>query len=102
MRQQHRKLHARTSWAELDREDDPLGLKGDAAALLRRAGGLVAADTALPKGLLELTRLRDANVAGPSEGVVRACRFHPHGRLLLTAGLDKRIRLFQVRVRAEP
>lgn len=55
-----------------------------------RRGGL------LPPGLLELSRLRDANGASPSDAVVQALQFHPNGQLMLTAGLDKRLKLFQV------
>jgi hypothetical protein len=35
--------------------------EGGAAALLQQAGGLLAKGTALPPGLLETTRLKDAN-----------------------------------------
>jgi U3 small nucleolar RNA-associated protein 18 len=72
------------------------GLDPSTAALLSRAGGLVSRDAALPPGLLEVSRLKDANAEGPYQGVVRAARFHPQGRLMLTAGMDKRIRLFEV------
>ena len=43
-----------------------------------------------------MTPLADANKAEPSASVVRSVEFHPNGQLLLTAGLDKRLRLFQV------
>lgn len=46
--------------------------------------------------MIETTRLRDANQQEPSSSVVQSVEFHPAGRLLLTAGLDKRLRLFQV------
>ena len=44
----------------------------------------------------QVTPLADANKAEPSTAVVRCVEFHPNGQLLLTAGLDKRLRLFQV------
>jgi WD40 repeat protein len=47
--------------------------------------------------LPQVTPLADANKAEPSASVVRSVEFHPNGQLLLTAGLDKRLRLFQVR-----
>ena len=47
-------------------------------------------------GRLEATRLKDANAAEPNGAVVRSVEFHHDGNLLLTAGLDKTIRLFQV------
>ncbi len=79
-------------------DDDDVG--GDASALLARAGGLVVRGDGrserLPAGQLETTRLKDANQHQRSEAVVQAVRFHPNGQLLLTAGLDKKLRLFQV------
>jgi U3 small nucleolar RNA-associated protein 18 len=63
-------------------------LLGGAAAGGR--GGLLA------PGALELSRLRDANGASPSDAVVQALQFHPNGQLMLTAGFDKRLKLFQV------
>lgn len=100
LRQQHAKLHPRTAWADLDRTQGPEealeGLEPSSQALVRRAGGLVARSSTLPPGLLEISRLKDANAASPSDAVVRAARFHPQGRLLMTAGLDKRLKFFKV------
>lgn len=65
--------------------------------ILAGAGALLGRAKQLPSGMIETTRLRDANQQEPSSGVVQSVEFHPAGRLLLTAGLDKRLRLFQVR-----
>jgi U3 small nucleolar RNA-associated protein 18 len=46
--------------------------------------------------LFGATRLQDGNISEPSHGVIRSLQFHPNGKLLLTAGLDKSIRLFYV------
>ncbi|KAG2492616.1 hypothetical protein HYH03_009032 [Edaphochlamys debaryana] len=103
LRRQHAALNPRTSWASRAAAASRSGPgaaaeEGDegADALLSRAGGLLAggAGRRLPAGQLEATRLKDANVHGPSEAVVRAVRFHPNGQLLLTAGLDRKLRLF--------
>lgn len=64
--------------------------------LLQRAGGLLARGPALAPGLIEMTRLKDANQADPAAAVVQSVAFHPNGRLLLAAGLDRRLRLFDV------
>lgn len=47
---------------------------------------------------LEIERLRDANQAARSEGEVKVVQFHPSPQIpvLLTAGLDRRVRLFNV------
>lgn len=50
----------------------------------------------MPAGVIAIAPVTDANKAEPTAGVVRSLQFHPNGQLLLTAGLDKRLRLFQV------
>lgn len=41
-------------------------------------------------------RMKDANITAKGDAVVRAVQFHRAGELLLTAGLDKTLRLFHV------
>lgn len=118
LRAQHGKLHPRTEWASLtsakqrrktarqqqqqqrqageESEEEEEG--GAADVLLRTAGGLLASrgGGVLPPGMLETTRLRDANQAEPNASVVRSLEFHPAGQLLMTGGLDKRLRFFTV------
>lgn len=81
LRQQHSKLNPRTGWASLSKtrkkkkgaaaagegwsEDEAEG-QGAAAGLLQQAGGLLARGAALPPGMLETTRLKDANQVGSS------------------------------------
>lgn len=50
----------------------------------------------LPPSRLEVTRLRDANAADPADAVLRSVEFHPSSPLLLTASLDRTLRLFRV------
>jgi U3 small nucleolar RNA-associated protein 18 len=53
----------------------------------------------LQPGVLEVLRCRDANLQEPSQAVVQALQFHPaqeSSGLMLTAGFDKTLRLFQV------
>ena len=59
------------------------------------AGAMLQRGPVLPTSLLEVTKLRDANAEEPSKAVVNSVSFHPSGQLLLTAGLDKRLRFFQ-------
>ncbi|KAB5592991.1 U3 small nucleolar RNA-associated protein [Ceratobasidium theobromae] len=53
---------------------------------------------ALPPTELAITRLRDANQAARTDGAVTAIQFHPSARVpvLMVAGVDKRVRLFNV------
>lgn len=50
----------------------------------------------LPSGQLEAVRMKDANLVSPSQSIVSSCKFHEAGQLMLTAGLDKMVRLFQI------
>ena len=54
-----------------------------------------AAATAAGSSRLEVSRLPDANAADASDAVVSSVDFHASGQLLLTAGMDKRLRFFQ-------
>jgi len=109
LRRFHENLHRGSGWAALSamRGFKPGEEPGDEAvpppvqAALQpgdgpRRGGGEARGLPLPKGLLEATRVRDANAAEPSKAVVQAAEFHPNGSLLLTAGFDRALRLFSV------
>lgn len=93
---------ARTDWAEFDptdtkededSEDDDI--QGSSIPLLRSAG-----KRRLEPNTINIARCPDANLKDPSKAVVRAVHFHPgsdpDSPLLLTAGLDKTLRFFQV------
>lgn len=45
---------------------------------------------------ISITRLKDANYQKLSKGAVQAISFHPTHPILLTAGFDKTIRLYQI------
>lgn len=113
LRTQHQRINQRTAWAEVSlqadedaggagsksAEQDPRALTRlmrEGGALIDEGDGLAGSGRVLPKGLLEATRVHDANAAEPSKAVIRSVQFHPNGRLLLTAGLDKSVRLFDI------
>lgn len=54
-----------------------------------------ASATAAGSSRLEVSRLADANAADASDTVVSSVDFHASGQILLTAGMDKRLRFFQ-------
>ncbi|CAI5737279.1 unnamed protein product [Peronospora destructor] len=67
------------------------------AELIRSTGKMLEfSGELLPQGELEVVRMKDANQHAPSNAVVQSVQFHPNGQLILTAGLDKMLRLFQV------
>jgi U3 small nucleolar RNA-associated protein 18 len=61
------------------------------------AGALTKKSTQrLPQSLLEVTRVKDANQHEYAEAAIQCTRFHPNAAVMLTAGLDKALRLFQI------
>ncbi|THH10581.1 hypothetical protein EW145_g1239 [Phellinidium pouzarii] len=52
----------------------------------------------LEKGVIGIERLRDANQSAKAEGEIKALSFHPSPRVpvLMTASVDRRVRLFNV------
>lgn len=80
-----------------EEEDDILQRTGD---LLKTTTS--SSDTLLPKGTLDLQRMKDVNSAKRAEAVVRAMEFHPSANVVLVAGYHKTLDLFQVDGQANP
>jgi U3 small nucleolar RNA-associated protein 18 len=68
--------------------------------LLQSTAGILSQrkSKVLEKGNIDIARLRDANQSARTEGDVEAVQFHPAPTVsvLLTAGADRRLRLFNV------
>lgn len=115
LRAQHVKLNPGTEWAQLDKKDSSYddessdeeenrvvlaGRHDDAEPLgniLRTDEDLVVKTGAkLLPGLLEYSRLVDANAEDPSNGPINSVQFHRNAQLMLAAGLDRRLRFFQI------
>ncbi|XP_060667518.1 U3 small nucleolar RNA-associated protein 18 homolog [Ziziphus jujuba] len=114
LRAQHAKLNPGTEWAQLDlragggryydcessdEENGAVLARGyeDVDELLRTNEDLVVKSSVkLLPGLLECSRLMDANVHEPSNGPINSVQFHRNTQLLLAAGLDRRLRFFQI------
>ncbi|KAF8293649.1 WD40 repeat-like protein [Clavulina sp. PMI_390] len=85
-------------------EDEPMeeGGGADLDDLLRDTGGVLASKSsrgkALMQGTLDIERLRDANNSAVSEGSVTSAKFHPSPSVpvMMTVGMDRRLRLFTV------
>ena len=66
--------------------------------ILTRTGDLLVRSVeSLPKGTIDLKRMKDANSVKRAQAVVRSVEFHPTASVLLTAGYHKTVDLFQVR-----
>ncbi|KAJ1673532.1 U3 snoRNP protein [Spiromyces aspiralis] len=50
----------------------------------------------LPSQEIDIARLRNANQMAPAQAVVQRIQFHPTSSVILTAALDKTLRLFEV------
>lgn len=106
--QETAQVAARTDWARLsdkqttltllqeDVEDDANVLSTSAPLLLHGS----SKSSSLPPHTISLVRCSDANAAEINRSVVQSVHFHPTSNpdqpLLLTAGLDKMLRFFQV------
>jgi len=94
LRRQHQKLHATAvSWAQLPTPGEEEDIAG---RIVRGAKDVLAKPKFLPQGSIEATRMRDANMEEPNKAVVQSLEFHPSGSVLMTAGLDRKLRFFQV------
>lgn len=89
LRKRFAETYGSPEWAKVDETD------GTDVAVATTAP-LVGASAVLPRDLLDISRQRDANHEEPSKAVVQALQFHPSGQLILTAGYDQKLRLFQV------
>ncbi|OQR97149.1 U3 small nucleolar RNA-associated protein 18 [Achlya hypogyna] len=102
LKKQFKSGKSAASWADLDaleakktqRNDDSDAEEdvfAGAASLLGSGDG-----EALAPISLDVIRMKDANMQSPSNSQVQSVKFHANGQLLLTAGMDKTLRLFQI------
>lgn len=117
LRAQHAKLNPGTEWAELgsgfrrdsisydESSDEERGVveasgyrnvEVDDDILRTNEDLVVKSRVKLLPGLLEYSRLVDANAEEPSNGPINSVQFHRNAQLLLAAGLDRRVRFFQI------
>ncbi|KAL6561655.1 hypothetical protein OROMI_017256 [Orobanche minor] len=107
LRAQHIKMNPGTDWARpdsqmIDHSSDDEDSDGyvdnqNAESILRTNEDLILKRrTKLLPGLLEYSRLVDANMKDPSKAAVKSVQFHKNSQLLLVGGLDKTLRFFQV------
>ncbi|XP_051275949.1 U3 small nucleolar RNA-associated protein 18 homolog isoform X2 [Dicentrarchus labrax] len=106
MREQfQRSMGGAPSWAESKKkkkkkdEDDEDDEDDD---LLRRTGNFVASSDSLPSGILRMKKCLHANAARPSEDRLTTVQFHPSAQVVMTAGLDQSVSLFQVDGKTNP
>lgn len=120
LRAQHAKLNPGTEWAQLnaksrgyvsgDESDEEDGtvldhgydeMEGD-DILRSNEDCIVRSSTKLLPGILEYSKLTDANSEERCNGPVYSVQFHRNAQLLLAAGLDKNLRFFQIDGKRNP
>ena len=78
-------------------ESESASSEEEDGGLLQRTGDLLKLRSdQLPRGTLDLKRMKDANRVKRAESVVRALEFHPTANVVLVAGFHKTLDLFQV------
>ncbi|XP_020373089.2 U3 small nucleolar RNA-associated protein 18 homolog [Rhincodon typus] len=96
------------SWAEnkvKKRRKDKKDLEDESDEdedLLQKTGNFVTHSESLPKGLLQIKNCKDANYSRRSNAKLTTTQFHPAAQVILTAGLDQSISLFQVDEKTNP
>ncbi|XP_044153534.1 U3 small nucleolar RNA-associated protein 18 homolog [Bufo gargarizans] len=95
------------SWASRDpkkrrsQEDDDEE-EDDEDNLLSKTGNLLAKSTYLPNGILQIKRCLNANSERHSKAPLTTVQFHPLAQVVMTAGLDRSVSLFQVDGKLNP
>ncbi|XP_027547545.1 U3 small nucleolar RNA-associated protein 18 homolog [Neopelma chrysocephalum] len=84
---ENRKKSKRTSSdSESDEDDD----------LLRRTGNFITSSESLPRGILKMSTCLPANQERFANGKLVTVQFHPSAQVVMTAGHDRSVSLFQV------
>lgn len=85
-RENRKKSKKATSDSESDEDDD----------LLCRTGNFISSSESLPRGILEMKNCLPANQERLADGKLSTVQFHPSAQVVLTAGRDRSVSLFQV------
>ncbi|XP_031172812.1 U3 small nucleolar RNA-associated protein 18 homolog isoform X1 [Sander lucioperca] len=88
--------------ADDDEDDDDDDEEDEDEELLRRTGNFVGSSDSLPSGVLRMKKCLHANSARPSEDRLTTVQFHPSAQVVMTAGLDQSVSLFQVDGKTNP
>lgn len=105
LKQQFQKIYGDASWADLDKKKrrDSLSEDDEEDLILQRAGNLLTKKgDNLPQGILDIKGIKDANVGKPSNATLQCVEFHPSAKVLLTAGFNKTLDLFQIDGQTNP
>ncbi|CAB1341622.1 unnamed protein product [Coregonus sp. 'balchen'] len=107
MKEQFQKaMGGKPSWAETKVKKKNKNKKKDSDEdgddLMRKTGNFVGSSDSLPKGIIRMKKCLHANNDRPSEDRLTTVQFHPSAQVVMTAGLDQSISLFQVDGKTNP
>ncbi|XP_006889521.1 PREDICTED: U3 small nucleolar RNA-associated protein 18 homolog [Elephantulus edwardii] len=92
------------AWAETSRRktssDDES--EDDEDDLLQRTGNFLSTSASLPKGILKMKNCQPANAERPTTARISSVQFHPCAQVVMVAGLDNSVSLFQVDGKTNP
>lgn len=97
LKSQFEKVSSTPNWAKLPSErnvssDDD----SDVEDLLHSTGNYLATSSALPKSIIQIKQCTNANSEYPAQGKLTSVEFHPSAQVILTAGMNQTLSLFQV------
>ncbi|XP_074016265.1 U3 small nucleolar RNA-associated protein 18 homolog [Numenius arquata] len=91
------------AWADLENRKKPKRTASDSDSdededddLLCRTGNFVSNSESLPRGILKMSTCLPANQERFANGKLATVQFHPSAQVVMTAGHDRSVSLFQV------
>uniref|UniRef100_A0A672MV10 U3 small nucleolar RNA-associated protein 18 homolog n=1 Tax=Sinocyclocheilus grahami TaxID=75366 RepID=A0A672MV10_SINGR len=95
------------SWAEVtakrsQKKEPETEDEDESEELLRRTGNFIGSSDSLPKGIIKIKKCLNANSECPGGDQLSSVQFHPSAQIVMTAGLDHSVSLFQVDGKSNP
>ncbi|KAF2984744.1 hypothetical protein EK904_002310 [Melospiza melodia maxima] len=89
------------AWADLENRKNSKRTSSDSDSdedddLLRRTGNFITSSESLPRGILKMSTCPPANQERFANGKLVTVQFHPSAQVVMTAGHDRSVSLFQV------
>ncbi|XP_046854395.1 U3 small nucleolar RNA-associated protein 18 homolog [Xenia sp. Carnegie-2017] len=91
------KIYGVPEWAKTTTKCNPNQDDDEGSEILQHAGNFLSKKSEyLPRGLIDIGKVKDANCSNKFDAVVKCLEFHPSSKILLVAGLNNKLSLFQV------
>ncbi|XP_039702329.1 U3 small nucleolar RNA-associated protein 18 homolog [Pteropus medius] len=92
------------AWVETNKRKTSSGDESEEEEddLLQRTGNFISTSASLPKGILKIKNCQHANAERPTAARISSVQFHPCAQVVMVAGLDNSVSLFQVDGKTNP